>query len=63
METKLGRKLRKGKELESGIKWVVLCRQAGHGRDSEEVTFDPSSTRKSGLCPIEGQSQGRLESG
>lgn len=49
METTLGRKLRAGKELESGVLWVELFRQAGLGRDSEEVTFDPSSTRKSAI--------------
>lgn len=49
METKLGRKLRVGKELENRVLWVELFRQAGLGRDSEEVTFDPSSTRKSAI--------------
>lgn len=46
METELGRKLREGMELESRVRWVELFRQAGQRRDSEEVTFDPSSTRK-----------------
>lgn len=46
MEMKLGRKLREGKKLDRGVRWVMLCRQAGQRRNSEEVTFDLSSTRK-----------------